>query len=193
MNAESILALRRHPAASKIGVIMIAAALLLLPFVLANIGTAWVRITNLAILYVFLALGLNIVVGFAGLLDLGYIAFYAVGAYTYALLASPQFGLHLPFWVILPIGALVAAFFGVILGAPTLKLRGDYLAIVTLGFGEIIRIFLNNLSRPVNITNGPQGIGGIDPFRIGEFSFSRPETLLGLDFSGPIKYYYLLL
>jgi branched-chain amino acid transport system permease protein len=142
---------------------------------------------------VVLALGLNIVVGFAGLLDLGYIAFYAVGAYVYALLASPQLGLHLPFWVILPIGAAVAAFFGVILGAPTLKLRGDYLAIVTLGFGEIIRIFLNNMSRPVNITNGPQGITRIDPFTIGGFDFSSPQTLLGLDFSGPIKYYYLLL
>jgi len=141
-----------------------------------------VRITNYAILYILLALGLNIVVGFAGLLDLGYIAFYAVGAYVYALLASPQFGLHLPFWVILPIGAAVAALFGAMLGAPTLKLRGDYLAIVTLGFGEIIRIFLNNLSRPVNITNGPQGITGIDPF-----------TLPGFRFDSPIKYYYLLL
>jgi branched-chain amino acid transport system permease protein len=99
----------------------------------------------------------------------------------------------MPFWIILPIGALVAAFFGVILGAPTLKLRGDYLAIVTLGFGEIIRIFLNNLSRPVNITNGPQGIGGIDPFRVGGFSFASPQSLLGVDVSGPIKYYYLLL
>jgi branched-chain amino acid transport system permease protein len=96
------------------------------------VGTAWVRITNLAILYVFLALGLNIVVGFAGLLDLGYIAFYAVGAYTYALLASPHFNLHLPFWLILPLGAVIACMFGVLLGAPTLKLRGDYLAIVTL-------------------------------------------------------------
>jgi branched-chain amino acid transport system permease protein len=152
-----------------------------------------VRITNYAILYVLLALGLNIVVGFAGLLDLGYIAFYAVGAYTYALLASPHFGLHLPFWAILPIGALVAAFFGVLLGAPTLKLRGDYLAIVTLGFGEIVRIFLNNLSRPVNLTNGPQGVTGIDPFTLGDFSFARSETFLGLTFSGPIKYYYLLL
>src|SRR5687767_10096882 len=103
-----------------------------------------------------LALGLNIVVGFAGL--------------------------HLPFWVILPLGALVAAFFGVALGAPTLKLRGDYLAIVTLGFGEIIRIFLNNLSQPVNITNGPRGIAGIDPFAFGGFRFDSP-----------IKYYYLLL
>ena len=145
----------------------------MLPFALAYVGTAWVRITNLAILYCFLALGLNIVVGFAGLLDLGYIAFYAVGAYVYALLASPHFGLHLPFWIILPIGAAVACFFGVLLGAPTLKLRGDYLAIVTLGFGEIIRIFLNNLSQPVNITNGPQGITLIDPFRIGGFNFAQ--------------------
>ena len=143
------------------------AALAVLPFALAQVGTAWVRITNFAILYMLLALGLNIVVGFAGLLDLGYIAFYAVGAYVYALLACPHFGLHLPFWVILPIGAAVAALFGVLLGAPTLKLRGDYLAIVTLGFGEIIRIFLNNLSRPVNLTNGPQGIARIDPFSVG--------------------------
>jgi branched-chain amino acid transport system permease protein len=183
----------KAPARVWIGVALVAAALLALPFALAYAGTAWVRIANFAILYVMLALGLNIVVGFAGLLDLGYIAFYAVGAYVYALLASPQFNLHLPFWVVLPIGALVAALFGVILGAPTLKLRGDYLAIVTLGFGEIIRIFLNNLSRPVNITNGPQGITGIDPFRIGSFSFAQPERFLGISFSGPMKYYYLLL
>ena len=87
------------------GIALVALALLLLPFALSQAGTAWVRIANLALLYVLLALGLNIVVGFAGLLDLGYIAFYAVGAYAYALLASPHFGLHLPFWVILPIGA----------------------------------------------------------------------------------------
>jgi branched-chain amino acid transport system permease protein len=165
-----------------VGFALIGVSLALLPFALAQIGTTWVRITNYAILYILLALGLNIVVGFAGLLDLGYIAFYAVGAYVYALLASPQLGLHLPFWVILPIGAAVAALFGVLLGAPTLKLRGDYLAIVTLGFGEIIRIFLNNLSQPVNITNGPRGIAGIDPF-----------VLDGLRFDSPIKYYYLLL
>jgi branched-chain amino acid transport system permease protein len=165
-----------------VGFALIGFALAVLPFALTQVGTTWVRITNYAILYILLALGLNIVVGFAGLLDLGYIAFYAIGAYVYALLASPQFGLHLPFWVILPIGAAVAALFGAILGAPTLKLRGDYLAIVTLGFGEIIRIFLNNLSRPVNITNGPQGIAGIDPF-----------TLPGFRFDTPIKYYYLLL
>jgi branched-chain amino acid transport system permease protein len=185
--------LQDHPKARWAGIALIAFALVALPFVLASAGTAWVRVTNLAILYIMLSLGLNIVVGFAGLLDLGYIAFYAVGAYTYALLASPHFGLHLPFWVILPIGALVAALFGILLGAPTLKLRGDYLAIVTLGFGEIVRIFLNNLSTPINITNGPQGISRIDPFSIGSFNFSRTETLFGLTFSGPIKYYYLLL
>jgi branched-chain amino acid transport system permease protein len=165
-----------------VGFALIGVSLALLPFALAQVGTAWVRIANYAVLYVMLALGLNIVVGFAGLLDLGYIAFYAVGAYVYALLASPQLGMHLPFWVILPLGAAVAAFFGVILGAPTLKLRGDYLAIVTLGFGEIIRIFLNNLSQPVNITNGPRGIAGIDPFVLGGFRFDSP-----------IQYYYVLL
>ncbi|HEU4352958.1 MAG TPA: ABC transporter ATP-binding protein [Burkholderiales bacterium] len=176
-----------------VGFALIGISLALLPFALAQIGTTWVRIANYAILYVLLALGLNIVVGFAGLLDLGYIAFYAVGAYTYALLASPQFGLHLPFWVILPIGAAIAASFGVILGAPTLKLRGDYLAIVTLGFGEIIRIFLNNLSRPVNITSGPQGITRIDPFTLDGFSFGVYDTFLGVEWSAPIKYYYVLL
>ncbi len=190
---DALARMRRHPAAFWVGVMLVAVALLALPFVLASVGTAWVRITNLAILFILLSLGLNIVVGFAGLLDLGYIAFYAVGAYTYALLASPHFGLHLPFWVILPIGAAVACVFGVLLGAPTLKLRGDYLAIVTLGFGEIVRIFLNNLSQPVNLTNGPQGVTLIDPFTVGNFSFARSETLLGLTFSGPVKYYYLLM
>ena len=166
------------------GITLITVALIALPFVAAMGGQAWVRITNFAILYIFLALGLNIVVGFAGLLDLGYIAFYAVGAYVYALLASPHFGLHLPFWVILPIGAMVACVFGVLLGSPTLKLRGDYLAIVTLGFGEIVRIFLNNLNAPINITNGPQGITLIDPVAIGSFKF--------YSLSGPQKYYFLL-
>ncbi|MCC6474215.1 MAG: ABC transporter ATP-binding protein [Burkholderiales bacterium] len=186
-------ALRRDSRLLAAGIVLTAVALAALPFALAGIGTAWVRITNLAILFALLALGLNIVVGFAGLLDLGYIAFYAVGAYAYALLASPQFGIHWPFWVTLPIGALVAAVFGVLLGAPTLKLRGDYLAIVTLGFGEIVRIFLNNLGSPVNITNGPRGIARIDGLRIGEFDFSSADTLFGLVVSGPIKYYYLLL
>jgi branched-chain amino acid transport system permease protein len=190
---DAVARLKRNPWAPWAGIALVALALLALPFALAAVGTTWVRITNLAILYALLALGLNIVVGFAGLLDLGYIAFYAVGAYVYALLASPHFGVHWPFWAILPIGAALAAFFGVLIGAPTLKLRGDYLAIVTLGFGEIVRIFLNNLSRPVNITNGPQGIARIDPIRIGGIDFSKSGSFLGLDFSGPIKYYYFLL
>ncbi len=147
--------------------LLAAVALLLVPLVAQQFGNAWVRIVDLALLYVLLALGLNIVVGYAGLLDLGYVAFYAVGAYLFALLASPHLtdtfpalqamfpgGLHAPIWLVIPLGALVAGTFGVLLGAPTLRLRGDYLAIVTLGFGEIIRVFLNNLDAPVNITNG---------------------------------------
>ena len=111
----------------------------------------------------------------------------------YALLASPHFNIHLPFWIILPIGAAVACLFGALLGAPTLKLRGDYLAIVTLGFGEIVRIFLNNLSQPVNITNGPQGVTLIDPIQIGTINFKFTDTIAGVAFTGPIKYYYMLL
>jgi branched-chain amino acid transport system permease protein len=185
--------LKRHPAAPWVGLALVAASLAMLPFVAGAYGQTWVRVLNSALLYVMLSLGLNIVVGFAGLLDLGYIAFYAVGAYLYALLASPHFGLHLPFWIILPSGFLVAGMFGVLLGAPVLKLRGDYLAIVTLGFGEIIRIFINNLNEPVNITNGPQGITLIDPVRLGPISFSGTNRLDGLDFTSPVKYYYLLL
>jgi branched-chain amino acid transport system permease protein len=177
---------------STAGIALITLALIALPFVAAMGGQAWVRIANFAILYVFLALGLNIVVGFAGLLDLGYIAFYAVGAYTWALLASPHFGLHLPVWAILPIGAGFACIAGVLLGSPTLKLRGDYLAIVTLGFGEIVRIFMNNLNAPINITNGPQGITLIDPVKIGDFSFAGTTQIFGYNLSGPQKYYFLL-
>jgi len=177
---------------ARIGLLLVAVALIALPFVLASAGTAWVRITNFAVLYVLLSLGLNIVVGFAGLLDLGYIAFFAVGAYVYALLGSPHFGLHLPFWVSLPIGAAAAGIAGAVLGAPTLRLRGDYLAIVTLGFGEIVRIFMNNLSAPVNLTNGPKGINRIDPFTIGTVNFTDSDVVGGLVLSGPIKYYYFL-
>src|SRR5258708_35366029 len=104
----TLTAFKKNPAAKWIGLALIAIVLIALPFVLAMAGTAWVRITNLAILFVLLSLGLNIVVGFAGLLDLGYIAFYAVGAYVYALLAPPHFNLHLPCWAILPNCAAVA-------------------------------------------------------------------------------------
>jgi branched-chain amino acid transport system permease protein len=171
---------------------LIGAALALAPLVVgATLGNAWVRVLDFAALYIMLALGLNIVVGFAGLLDLGYIAFYAVGAYLYALLASPHFGLHWPAWAILPMGAAVAGLFGVLLGAPTLRLRGDYLAIVTLGFGEIIRIFLNNLNTPVNITNGPKGIARIDPISVFGQPLSKSVEIGGYTISGVTLYYYL--
>ncbi|MDQ5768983.1 ABC transporter permease subunit [Thiothrix subterranea] len=174
--------------------VLLLLGLILLPFVVeASLGKSWLRILDFALLYIMLALGLNIVVGYAGLLDLGYVAFYAVGAYCWALLASPHFGLNLPFWVILPAGAAIAALFGVLLGTPTLRLRGDYLAIVTLGFGEIIRIFLNNLNAPVNITNGPQGITLIEPMNLFGFSLGKKQEILGLTLSSPHLYYYLFL
>ena len=178
----------------------------LLPLLLAQAGDSWVRITAMAVLYVMLALGLNIVVGMAGLLDLGYIAFFALGAYLYGILASPHLmenfewiavayplGIHVNIFVILPFAALVAGAFGVILGAPTLKLRGDYLAIVTLGFGEIIRIFMNNMNSPVNITNGPKGITLIDPVTIGSWTFDTGLDLGFMRLSQLQLYYYLFL
>ncbi len=168
--------------------------ILLLPWVIEGLlGLGWVRILDFALLSVLLAVGLNIVVGYAGLLDLGFIAFFGVGAYAYALLASPQFGLHWPLWAILPTGVLVAASFGVALGWPTLGLRGDYLAIVTMGFGEIIRVFLNNLTAPVNITNGPQGITMIDALHLGTWSFARPHRVLGIPLPALVGTYYLFL
>ncbi len=176
--------------------VFVAVAILLavLPFAVeAVLGRTWVRIIDVALLFVMLALGLNIVVGYAGLLDLGYIAFFAVGAYCYALLASPQFGLHWSFLALLPLGALVAAVFGVLLGAPTLRLRGDYLAIVTLGFGEIVRIFMNNLNRPINITNGPQGITLIDPLAVGDIALNKSWTIAGLTFAPVHSYYFVFL
>jgi len=120
----------------------------------------WVDGFAISGIYILLALGLNIVVGFAGLLDLGYAAFFAIGSYAFAFAASPQAITHLniPFWPMLVVGALIAALFGVLLGAPTLRLRGDYLAIVTLGFGEIVpALFLNADA----YTKGTNGIGGI--------------------------------
>lgn len=184
-------ALRRRP---RLTYLLLALLLFALPFLVgAGLGKSWVRVLDFVLLYIILAIGLNIVVGYAGLLDLGYIAFYALGAYLYAWLSSPHFGLHLPFWAVLPLGAALAGVFGVLLGAPTLRLRGDYLAIVTLGFGEIIRIFLNNLNAPVNITNGPQGINLIDPIAFGGVSLARPLPLWGGSISSPHLYYYLFL
>jgi branched-chain amino acid transport system permease protein len=182
---------------------VLAVVLAVLPWVLGGAfenGKSWLRAVDFALLYIMLALGLNIVVGYAGLLDLGYIAFYAVGAYLFAILNSPHLQAVLPTWlshppflVMMVLAALVAGIFGVLLGSPTLKLRGDYLAIVTLGFGEIVRIFMNNLDRPINITNGPQGINNIDPVKIAGYDFGRPIEILGLSFEKIHLYYYLIL
>ncbi|KXU79489.1 high-affinity branched-chain amino acid ABC transporter permease LivM [Aeromonas enteropelogenes] len=126
-----------------------------------------IDLATLTLIYIMLGLGLNVVVGLAGLLDLGYVGFYAVGAYSYALLNS-YFGLS--FWECLPIAGLMAATFGFLLGFPVLRLRGDYLAIVTLGFGEIIRILLNNMT---SLTGGPNGISGIPKPTLGGLEFNR--------------------
>ncbi|MES2537361.1 MAG: ABC transporter ATP-binding protein [Pseudomonadota bacterium] len=220
--------MKRNPKKAWISMFVLGAVAIIFPFIAANFGNSWVRIMDIALLYIMLALGLNIVVGFAGLLDLGYIAFFAIGAYMTGLLASPQFavvlesfvnqyppignsliwffgpeitqnGIHLSVWLIVPLGAAVAGIFGALLGAPTLKLRGDYLAIVTLGFGEIIRIFMNNLNGPVNITNGPQGINLIDPIRIfgvslgGEAGSQATVKFAGLSMPSVNAYYFLFL
>ena len=218
----------RNPKQAYTSMALLLVVMLVFPFVAQNYGNSWVRIADLALLYIMLALGLNIVVGFAGLLDLGYIAFYAVGAYMTGLLASPQFatllesiialhpafgdtlvallgeeirtnGIHLSVWFIVPFAAALAALFGALLGAPTLKLRGDYLAIVTLGFGEIIRIFMNNLNDPINFTNGPQGINLIDPIRIfgvslaGEAGSRATVYIGGFGIPSVNAYYFLFL
>jgi branched-chain amino acid transport system permease protein len=154
---------RQHPRYQMMFWVLLLAAAVIWPFT-ASRGA--VDVATLALIYVMLGLGLNIVVGFAGLLVLGYAAFYAVGAYTYALLAQ-HFGLS--FWLGLPVAGALAALTGFLLGLPVLRLRGDYLAIVTLGFGEITRLLLNNLNF---LTGGPDGIGNIP----------RP-TLFGLEFS----------
>ncbi|WP_343587559.1 ABC transporter ATP-binding protein [Herbaspirillum sp.] len=220
--------MKRNPAQAKTSLLVLLALMIVFPFIAQQFGNSWVRIMDIALLYIMLALGLNVVVGFAGLLDLGYIAFYAIGAYTAGLLASPQFaavlesfvntypavgnflvmvcgpsivqnGIHLSLWLIVPVSALLAAFFGALLGAPTLKLRGDYLAIVTLGFGEIIRIFMNNLNAPVNITNGPQGINLIDPIRVfgvslaGEPGSGSMVQVFGFSTPSVNAYYFLFL
>jgi len=182
------------------------AALLLLPLLLQSFGDHWVRIADTCLLYVMLALGMNIVVGHAGLLDLGYVAFYAMGAYLFALLASPhlteQFawiaamfpaGLHAPWWFAIPLGAVLAGVLGILLGAPTLRLRGDYLAIVTLGFGEIVRILIVNLGHPANITGGAKGLGPVDSINMFGLELGRPLSLGAYQVNSVTLYYYLFL
>jgi branched-chain amino acid transport system permease protein len=153
-------------------------AAIVLPLIVPNGG--FVNFLADAGAFVILALGLNIVVGFAGLLDLGYAAFFAIGSYAFAMLASPQFGIHIPFWLMLFVASGIAALFGIVLGAPTLRLRGDYLAIVTLGFGEIVPQTFLNLS---DWTGGPNGIGSLDQ-----------PVFFGLRFGfNALPYYYLIL
>nr|MDP2190901.1 ABC transporter ATP-binding protein [Rhodoferax sp.] len=186
--------------------LLTAVGLLVLPLILQGFGNAWVRIADMALLYVLLALGLNIVVGYAGLLDLGYVAFFAIGAYMYGLLASPHLfetfpmiaamfpdGIHTPLWIVIPAAAALAGVFGVLLGAPTLRLRGDYLAIVTLGFGEIIRVFLNNLDHPVNITNGPKGLNQIDSLSFFGLDLGKKISIGNFELASVSLYYYVFL
>lgn len=159
-----------------IGVVVI--GVIILPMISFPQRAYWVRVIGFTGLYIILGLGLNVVVGFAGLLDLGYVAFYAIGAYTYGLLASGQFGIHISFWIVLPLAAILAALSGVLLGIPVLRMRGDYLAIVTLGFGEIIRILLNNLR---GLTNGSQGIVGVDD-----------PVFFGIEMTSGTHFYYMI-
>ncbi len=173
-------------------------------WVLLAVGLVWpffgsrgaVDVATLALIYVILGLGLNIVVGFAGLLDLGYVGFYAVGGYTYALL-NQYFGLS--FWECLPIAAAMSATFGFVLGFPVLRLRGDYLAIVTLGFGEIIRLLANNLT---SFTGGPDGVSGIPKPTVFGFEMARSASvegtrtfheLIGLDYASQHMVIFLYL
>ncbi len=170
---------------------LLLAALIVFPLLAPS--EYWVRVGGMIGLYSMLALGLNIVVGFAGLLDLGYVAFYGIGSYLYALLASPHFNIHLPFWLLLVLCVLATALSGVVIGAPTLRVKGDYLAIVTLGFGEITYILFINLDRPINITNGVNGILGVDPPRLFGFTLGQPLDLFGIALSRTTQFYYLIL
>lgn len=130
----------------------------------------WLRVVNSALLYVMMAVGLNVILGYTGMLNLGYAAYYAIGAYTWALLGSPKYDIHLNFWLVFLLGGLLAGTAGYLLAIPGLKLRGDYLALVTIGFGESLRIFVNN----VPFTNAAIGISQIDPMTIG---FSKANAI----------------
>ena len=166
------------------------AAAVAFPFTQGGSGY-WVRVFASIGVFAVAALGLNVVVGLAGLLDLGYVAFFGVGAYTGALLGGAALStvdVQLPFLAVVVIGAAVAAGVGVIIGAPTLRLRGDYLAIVTLGFGEIFRITVNNWT---GLTRGPNGVAGIPDLVVGPFDFGERHELFGISLAGFTNYYFL--
>jgi len=174
----TLMTLFNKPAVRNILITLALAALLSLPLFDFPQKNLWVRIIGYAGLYIILGMGLLVHVGFAGMFDLGFAAFYAIGAYTYAFLASPHFNIHLPFWIVILIAGSIAAVIGTLVSIPVLKLRGDYLGIVTLGFGEIVRMLLMNLTK---ITNGSQGIIGLD----------KP-TLFGIVFNKGVHFYYLI-
>jgi branched-chain amino acid transport system permease protein len=153
--------------------------LLFAPHVMPN--NYWLRIYGMTGLWIMLALGLNVVAGFAGLLDMAYVAFFGIGAYVFALLSSSQFNVHLPFLLTLPLAALATMGIGFALGSTSMRLKGDYLAIVTLAFAQIFKLLLLNLDRPVNITGGVNGIYNLDPIR-----------LFGFTIVSPVAYSYLI-
>jgi branched-chain amino acid transport system permease protein len=174
-----------------------AAILAAMAFPFTQNGSAYsLRIGATVGVFACAAIGLNVVVGLAGLLDLGYIAFFGIGAYFAALFSgtsSSVFHVHLPFVLVFVLGAAVSGLFGVLLGAPTLRLRGDYLAIVTLGFGEIFRIASNNLDGNAGprLTNGPNGISDVPDLAIGSYNFGAIHRILGIDIAGFANYYWL--
>lgn len=174
-----------------------AAAAIAFPFIQQS-GDTYTLIAVNILIFATVALGLNVVVGLAGLLDLGYVAFLGVGAYAAALVSgstASAFGIHLPFWAAVIVGALASLIFGVVIGAPTLRLRGDYLAIVTLGFGEIFRIAMGNLdgtSGP-DITNGPNGIPNIPHLDLFGWNFGESHDVLGITLGAYANYYFLML
>jgi branched-chain amino acid transport system permease protein len=149
-----------------------AAMLLAAPHLMPT--TYWLRIYAMTGIYVMLALGLNVVAGFAGLLDLAYVAFFGMGAYIFALLSSDHFGIHLPFLATLPTAAFITMAVGFALGSTSMRLKGDYLAIVTLAFAQIFKLLLINLDRPINITGGVNGIYNLDPIRFFGFTLISP-------------------
>jgi branched-chain amino acid transport system permease protein len=153
----------------------------------------WVRLVGLALIYAMLGLGLNIVTGYAGLLDIGYAAFFGLGAYVFGILASEQFGLHVPFWLLLPGCVLTAALFGMIVGAPAIRMRGDYLALVTLAWGEIAYLLFLNLDRPIDITGGYNGIVNIDRATIFGHAIGEPLALGSYTLRGTVQLYYVTL
>lgn len=189
---SSIILVYYTKASKTVRLLLGAVILLVVIPLVAGDNRYYMEVASQVGIYVAMALGLNIVVGFAGLLDLGYVAFFASGAYAYAIFATSQANEFIPgdlfpltgnwFWPFLIVGLIVAAIFGILLGLPVLRVKGDYLAIVTLGFGEIIRIIFNNLDKPINITNGPQGLTPI----------ATPE-LFGIKMSTPFYFYFIIL